>query len=74
MRFRYNKLRGRIVEICGSQAKFAELIGQTEQNICSKLAGRSSFTQDNIVTWCQALNIDQADIGSYFFANEVSKG
>ena len=73
MVFRYNKLRGRIVEVFGSQSKFAEEIGQSEQNITAKLAGRSSFTQDNIVTWCQALNIDQADIGSYFFTREVSK-
>ena len=73
MVFRYNKLRGRIVEVCGTQAKFAEKIGQSEQNVTAKLAGRSSFTQDNIVTWCNALDIDQSDIGSYFFACEVSK-
>ena len=74
MVFRYNKLRGRIVEVCGSQAKFAEKIGQSEQNVTAKLAGRSSFTQDNIITWCRALDIDQSDIGSYFFAHEVSNG
>ena len=74
MVFRYNKLRGRIVEVFGSQAKFAEDIGQSEQIITAKLAGRSSFTQDNIITWSRALNIDQADIGSYFFTQEVSKG
>lgn len=74
MVFKYNKLRGRIVEVYGSQSKFSEIIGQSEQNITAKLAGRSSFTQDNIVTWCKALNIDQADIGNYFFTLEVSKG
>lgn len=74
MDFKYNKLRGRIVEVFGSQAKFAENIGQSEQNVTAKLAGRSSFTQDNIVVWCQALGIDQSDIGNYFFAREVSKG
>ena len=74
MIFRYNKLRGKIVEVYGSQSRFAEEIGQSEQNITAKLAGRSSFTQDNIVTWCKALNIDQADIGKYFFSLEVSKG
>ena len=68
MVFCYYKLRGRIVEVFGSQAKFAEKIGQSEQNITAKLSGRSSFTQDNIITWCQALDIDQNDIGSYFFA------
>lgn len=71
MSFRYNKLRGRIVEIFGSQAKFADKIGQSEQIITAKLSGRSSFTQENIVSWCQALDIDQNDIGSYFFTQEV---
>ena len=68
MSFKYNKLRGRIVEIFGSQAKFAEKIGLSEQIITAKLAGRSNFTQDNIITWSEALDIDQSDIGSYFFA------
>ncbi len=73
MSFKYNKLRGRIVEIFGSQAEFAKSIGQSEQNITAKLAGRSSFTQDNIIAWCRALDIDQNDIGAYFFTFEVSK-
>lgn len=73
MSFRYNKLRGRIVEIFGSQAEFSKRIGQSEQIISAKLAGNSSFTQDNIIAWCKALDIDQNDIGSYFFAQEHSK-
>ncbi len=68
MSFRYNKLRGRIVEMFGSQAEFARKIGQSEQIITAKLAGKSSFTQDNIIAWSEALDIDQNDIGSYFFA------
>lgn len=69
MSFKYNKLRGRIVEIYGSQAEFARAIQQSEQIITAKLAGRSSFTQDNIIKWSDALDIDQNEIGSYFFAN-----
>lgn len=68
MAFKYNKLRGRIVEVFGSQAKFSEAIGLSEQSISAKLSGSSSFTQDNIIAWSEALNIDQSDIGSYFFA------
>lgn len=68
MSFKYNKLRGRIVEKYRSQAEFARIIQQSEQTIAAKLAGRSSFTQDNIIRWCEALDIDQNDIGSYFFA------
>jgi hypothetical protein len=68
MSFRYNKLRGRIVEICGTQGKFAKELGQTEQLVTAKLAGRSSFSQGDIIRWSQILDIDQNDIGSYFFA------
>lgn len=69
MRFSYNKLRGRIIEICGSQGEFARRVGQSEQIITAKLAGRSSFTQKNIMAWSEVLDIDQNDIGSYFFAH-----
>lgn len=71
MNFSYNKLRGRIVEICGSQSEFAKRVGQSEQIISAKLSGNSSFTQDNIVSWCTVLDIDQSDIGSYFFTQKL---
>ena len=72
MKVAYNKLRGRIVEICGSQAEFSKIVGQSEQIISAKLAGNSAFTQDNIITWCKVLDIDQNDIGNYFFAPKLS--
>lgn len=68
MSFKYNKLRGRIVEICGTQGKFAEKLGQSEQLVTAKLAGRSSFSQNDIMKWSQILCIGQDDIGNYFFA------
>lgn len=74
MSFQYNKLRGRIIEIFGSQSKFANAIGQSEQIITAKLSGKSSFTQDNIIAWSNALDIDQNDIGSYFFTQKLSNG
>lgn len=67
MSFKYNRLRGRIVEVFGSQAAFSKAVGQSEQIISAKLSGNSSFTQENIIAWSEALNIDQNDIGSYFF-------
>lgn len=68
MSFSYNKLKGRIVEVFGSQAEFSKQISLSEQSITAKLAGRSGFSQDDIIKWCEALNIDQNDIGLYFFA------
>lgn len=74
MGFTYNKLRGRIVEVCGTQSEFAKRVGQSEQIVTAKLSGKSAFTQDNIISWCTVLDIDQNDIGNYFFTQKVSKG
>lgn len=74
MSFAYNKLRGRIVEVCGTQSEFAKRVGQSEQIVSAKLAGNSSFTQENIIAWSNVLNIDQNDIGNYFFTQKLSNG
>lgn len=65
--FNYNKLRGRIVEIYGSQRNFSDKIGLSEQSITAKLNGRSDFSQEDILSWCNALNLQKSDIGKYFF-------
>lgn len=69
MSFKYNKLKGRIVEVFGTQALFSDKVGVSEQTITAKLAGRSKFSQSDIITWCDALDIDQNDIGVYFFTH-----
>ena len=65
--FNYRKLRGRIIEIYGSQKKFSETIDLSEQSITAKLNGRSDFSQVDILKWSDALLIDKNDIGTYFF-------
>ncbi|RHU80474.1 DUF739 family protein [Clostridiaceae bacterium OM08-6BH] len=65
--FNYRKLRGRIIEIYGSQKKFSETIDLSEQSITAKLNGRSDFSQADILKWSDALLIDKNDIGTYFF-------
>lgn len=73
MNFIYNKLRGRIVEICGTQTEFAKKIGLTDQTLTAKLAGRIKFSQDDIIKWCEVLKIDLEEIGVYFFTTELQK-
>ncbi len=68
----YAKLRGRIVEVYGSQAKFADVLGVSQQIITAKLNGSSQFTQQNIISWANALGIDADNIGAYFFADKLS--
>lgn len=66
-----NKLKGRIVEMCGSQRKLAEKLGCTEQTVVNKLAGRTQFSLEDVVAWCDALDISKDEIGDYFFANTL---
>lgn len=65
------KLRGKIVEKYGSQSVFAEKIGKTEQSVTAKLNGRSQFSQEDVVTWSNALGILVNEVGEYFFANKL---
>ena len=68
MVYTYDKLRGRIVEKFGSQSKFAEFIGVSEVTVSKKMNGKVQFDQDDIVLWCDALNIPIMEAGNYFFA------
>lgn len=68
----YNRLRGKIVEVFGTQAAFAGALGTTEQTITNKLAGKTQFSQNDIITWCNALGIVTDDVGGYFFAQKLS--
>ncbi len=61
------KLKGRIVELYGSQRAFSDKIGLTEQSITAKLNGRSQFSQADIVKWCTALEIEKDEVADYFF-------
>lgn len=65
----YSKLRGRIVELYGSQKQFAKTIGLSEQSVVAKLNCRSDFSQSDIIKWCNILKIDTNEVASYFFEN-----
>lgn len=72
MRFDYKKLRSRIIEIFGTYEKFAEHIGKDKGYISRYMNNHSSFTQELILSWCESLQIDNADIPSYFFVLEFT--
>lgn len=63
----YSKLRGRIVEVYGSQRAFGKQLKLSEQSITAKLNGRTEFSQDDIVKWCNLLGIEAKEVGDYFF-------
>ena len=69
----FNKIRGKIVEVYGSQKAFADAVGTSEQTITAKLAGRSQFSMDDIIQWSNALGISAEEVGIYFFAEALRK-
>lgn len=71
MAFNYNKLRGRIVEIYGSQIEFAKAMQWSERTLSLKMNGKIPWKQTDIVTAVRLLGLSDSDIQEYFFAVEV---
>ncbi len=67
MTYTYNKLRGRIIELYGSQGKFSNKLGISKNSVSKKMSCKSGFSQSDIVKWSLLLNIDVDDYGKYFF-------
>lgn len=67
MQFNYLKLQGRIKEKGLTQSDVAKVIGLTASTFSIKMGNKSAFTQKEIKSMCILLEIDSADIGSYFF-------
>lgn len=71
--FDYSKLRGRIVEKYGTQGKFAKADQISDRSMSLKLNNGIRLSQEDIIRWCEMLEIDTNDIPLYFFNIEVSK-
>ena len=71
MAFNYNKLRGIIVEIYGSQFEFAKAMKWSDKSLSLKLNGKVPWKQTDIMTAIQILRLSESDIQDYFFAVEV---
>ena len=67
----YSKLKGKIVEICGTQAEFARRMGISEHTTSSKLNNKVPFDQKEIQRAIDVLGISACDIGIYFFDCKV---
>lgn len=69
--FDYSKLRGRIVEKCGSQKEYAKALGISESSMTSKLRGKTYFSQKEIEMSKHILDIEPGKVSSYFFTERV---
>lgn len=63
----YRKLRGRIVEILGSQSEFARKMNLSETAMSKKMRGLIPWKQSEMLRASEILDFPQADIGLYFF-------
>ena len=73
MAFEYSKLRGRIVEKCGTAQEFARAMGLSPGQVSWLLNNRADWRPARILKACEILDIDPADISTYFFTVEVKK-
>lgn len=73
MNWRYDKLRGKIKEVCGTQDMFAEKLGIGRVSLSQRLNNQLEFSQDEIFKSCEILKIDLSDMREYFFTQKVYK-
>ena len=69
--FDNRRLRGHVVEACGSIKKFAELFGISEQAMQLKIANKSGWSREDIVKASSILGLHDAyEIWRTFFSVE----
>ena len=71
--FDYSKLRGRIVEMFGSQKEFSKAMNISQATLTSKLTGLTYFSQSEISRAGTLLRLEPESISSYFFPPKVEK-
>jgi len=71
MSYNYRKLRGRIKEVFGTQDAFAEAIGIGRVSLSQRLNSKLDFTQNEINSACEVLEIEKSEIPIYFFTPKV---
>lgn len=71
MNWNYQKLRGKIKEICGTQDEFALRLGLGRTSVSQRLNNQLEFTQEEMYKSCEILNINLEDLPDYFFTHVV---
>lgn len=71
--FDFNKLRGRIKEIFGTQNIFASALNMNEATLSNKLNNNVEFSTKEIVRACILLKLEFEQIDEYFFTLKVQK-
>lgn len=69
----YAKLKGKIKEVFGTNAAFADAMGKDLSTISAKLNNKAPWKREEIEKACQLLNIPIEQVHLYFFAAKVGK-
>lgn len=70
-KYDYNKLAGRIREICITRVEFAKKVNLSEASVSNKLTGKNPFTQPEIDRIAKVLKIPNDELYIYFFKEKV---
>ena len=63
----YSKLKGRIVEMFGTQTAFAAALGWRKALLSDKLNGKSQWSFPDVMKACELLEIPLNEAHLYFF-------
>ena len=69
--FDYSKLKGKMVEVYGSQTAFASAFGVSENTFSKKMNNKVRFTSDDIIKISSMLKIPKDEVGTYFFTIKI---
>ncbi len=67
-KYNYAKLRGRIVEKFGTIVEFSAHTSKKRASITNILNNKQQLSQSDIEEWANLLEINDNEIGLYFFA------
>lgn len=67
----FSKLKGRIIEKFGTQKRFAEVLGVSNNLVSLKMQKKVEFSKEDMISWGKMLDIPPEQFHEYFFlANE----
>jgi hypothetical protein len=69
----FAKLKGRVREVYGTDAAFAQAMGISKAAMSMRLNNKCQWSVEDVRRAINLLNIPETEIGVYFFASEVPK-
>lgn len=67
MKYKYRKLRGRIMEHFDTHKEFAEAVGITQNTLYRKLSGNLGISQKDVEKWSTILEIPRDEYGEFYY-------